>query len=195
MATPTGPSIFVDIYGFTLTPASGTAVPIFGIDRISINRNEQLIKAKNNNTLRTVATHVVGIDDEISIETRDFNCYQTLMGSVGSGTSTLAFSGRAAAHNIYTGTLPDTTCTIINFVLEKKMYDQGSKAEGKFSLSGFCMESATGDSVDPISFAVAASPPATTYNLSHPDNKVNEPKLEAKKEEAKPVEQKVEPKK
>ena len=162
MPTPTGPSIFVDIYACTFTPTGGSAFPVFGISRISLNRSRTLIRGQNNNTLRTVATHTVAIEDTVSIETEDGNAYNTLMATTLPGV--LTFNNRAAAHNIYTNTLADETVTISNLVFDKVMSDQTSKAIGKQSATGFCLESSSGDSVDPISIVPATSPPADTYN-------------------------------
>jgi hypothetical protein len=129
------------------------------------------------------STNIYAVTRMSHNRTEDGNAYQTLMGSTGSGTLTLTFNTRADAHSVYTSTLPDQTVTISNVVIDKKTSELMSKQHSKYVITGFVMESASGDSVDPVAFNTASGAPVVTYNLMQPaaPKPVVAPKVDEKK--------------
>lgn len=166
MPTPTGPSFFVEPYNVVFAPTlNGSALPtqaLFGIKTITFDRNENVLKGRDNLKLRPVAAHVIGIDDTVTIESEDLYPLEQLMSNTGPGQ--LTFSYRAAAHNsVGANQLPDQTVQITGIVFQKKTLT-APVGFGTYRLSGFCMEASGGDGVEVISFANTSSPPSDTPN-------------------------------
>jgi hypothetical protein len=162
MTAPTGPTFFEDVDTVSFV-ANSVTTNIFAVKRISISRNETVLKGRDNNKLRTVATHIVAVDDQVTIETEDGNVAVVLLPLAGYS-GVLTFNWRPYAHNfVGTNQLAEQTVTVSGLVIDKKSLGQPMQSTGTFSISGFLVEP-TADTTDPIAFAAATSPPVNTEN-------------------------------
>jgi hypothetical protein len=162
MTAPTGPTFFEDVDTVSFT-ANSVTTNIYAVKRITISRNETVLKGRDNNKLRTVAAHIAAVDDQVTIETEDGNVAVVLM-SLAGYPGTLTFNWRPFAHNfVGTNQLAEQTVTVAGLVIDKKSIGQPMQGTGTFTISGFVVEP-TSDTTDPITFAAASSPPANTEN-------------------------------
>jgi hypothetical protein len=163
MTAPTGPTFFADVDTVSFV-ANSVTTNIFAVKRISISRNETMLRGRDNNRLRSVGAHLVGVDDQVTIETEDGNVAVVLMGLAGYP-GVLTFNWRPYAHNfIGANQLAEQLITVSGLVIDKKSLGQPMQANGTFSISGFLVESSSGDTTDPIAFTVASTPPVNTEN-------------------------------
>jgi hypothetical protein len=156
MPDPTGTSTFVEIYNVEYNE-----IPIFGVKSISLNRSRGVLLGTDNNKLRPVSSHVVSVNENVSIECEDAYAIKTLLSQVGA--HDLTFTWKPANQNLGDDLLPSQDVTISNVVILNQDAAFVSKAISSGRVSGQVLE--TDDDTDPVSFEDTAAPPSESSGL------------------------------
>jgi hypothetical protein len=147
-----GPSFFHDVKNVTVTPAGGPAVAVFACTGIKLSRASGRIYGFDNNNPRAVASHVVRINDKVSIMTEDVNAMTALYAIT--VPCVITFDWEPDSQNTSTTTLAAQLVTITNFVINSSGVDIGMQKHSTNSIDGELLGVEAG--TDPVSFATGS---------------------------------------
>jgi hypothetical protein len=145
-----GTSTFVEIYNVKY----GT-LPIYGVTRISLNRSKSIITGRDNNKIRPVSSHLVGIGETVTIEAEDGYGLMACLSQTGA--ANLTFNWLAASQNVGTGTMTTQLVTIKNVVFDREDVNFASKALSEGRISGMVLE--VSDDSDPVTYTAGTTNP------------------------------------
>ena len=144
----TGVTPFVDVSNVTYN-----SVAVFGVKRITVDRRVDQVLSKDNNHLHYTASHIVFLEDTVTVESTDLAALVALQAQGGTAHD-LVFTTVVSSQNVATDTLANQTVTVKNVVWTDVRSNHEMKAEGTFSLSGKVIGLA--DDTDPISYATGS---------------------------------------